>query len=91
MTNKTNVSTLDSLLEGAPTNALDLKCIELVKYVDPNRGILRTTSAPEEFDNIMLLNLSLHNKYDTILAWMNKSDWKSVYLGHWNDGVVGNE
>ena len=70
-----------------------LKKIELVYMIDCDADRAIATDKPSDFNYIMLLERgytegSSHlNNYDLIMAWDEEND-KTLYLGHWNDGVI---
>ena len=81
---------------------LAVKCVEqVVKEPKPISFILvlgavigggRVASAvlsPKNWDCLALLSKGGENKYDTIVAWNEDENEKFVYLGFWNDGIVG--
>ena len=70
-----------------PTETKELKKIEFVKALI-NENEWDTPCSPGDWDNIMLLEKDYtYSGLDLIMAWDCISD-KTIYLGHWNDGIV---
>jgi len=71
------------------------KIIELVKYVNDlikNPSIYNPCFTIKSYDCVALVYKSNQNCYfDIILCWDYDSKDKTLFLGHWNDGVVLNE
>lgn len=71
----------------------ELKKIELVYMIDCNAEIVDADDEPYYFNYIMLLEKGYTKRsnhldsYDLIMAWDEEND-KTIYLGHWNDGVI---
>jgi hypothetical protein len=65
-----------------------LKKIELVKCLSSNITIANSGMLPHEFKNLMLFEKNYgESGFDIIFGWDNIND-KTIFLGHWNDGVV---
>lgn len=68
--------------------------IEFIKYIDGNGNIYSSEAKPNEWENVMLLIPKSTDDcmYDTMLAWDDTTDGEdscsTIYLGHWNDGVI---
>lgn len=73
-----------------PTEQKELKKIEFVKALDASGEYRTPRNMPYQYDNVCLYCAATNPKnFDCILAWDNGDDSaKSLYLGHWNDGVV---
>ena len=71
----------------------ELKKIKLVYMFDCNADKTTANDKPSDFNYIMLLERgytkgsSRLDTYDLIMAWDEENN-KTIYLGHWNDGVV---
>ena len=71
----------------------ELVKIELVYMIDCDVDRVSADDEPCVFEYVMLLergytkHSSRLDNYDLIMAWDNE-DNKTLYLGHWNDGVV---
>lgn len=66
------------------------KRIELIKFIDGDSSAIDTTSLhASEYNYTKLLHDVRMDGYDVIACW-NASDTHdfSLYLGHWNDGIV---
>lgn len=64
------------------------KKIEFVYWLDPEEGPDGDFDvSPSDYDNLCLLGRDDYNKYDLIMAW-DINNARTIYLGHWNDGVV---
>ena len=67
------------------------KPIELRRYVNQYHEKIGTAGCDaSDFDFITLISKGGSTHYDMILCWDedNEND-KMMYLGYWNDGVVG--
>lgn len=72
------------------------KCIELVRFIDTSNNTLLKEVAisprcdATDWDHLRLVIKGNANEFDVIAAWDNdSSNSPALYLGHWNDGVVG--
>lgn len=70
-----------------PTKTKELKKIEFVEGLDAPSKMRCASRGPSSYENVMLLELGYFNDGDLIMAWDN-IDYKMIYRGHWNDGVV---
>lgn len=63
------------------------KPIEFVKVIRGHGSILDAEYTPKAYDKVRLIS---RDSMDVIAAWDEGRDITrvSVYLGHWNDGVV---
>ena len=87
-----------NLFKLTPVEKTKLKPIEFVYFLD-SWAVLKSqliikcsekdTRAPNSYDYISLIEKNSAG-WDTILAWNSNCDRKDIYLGRWNDGVVGN-
>lgn len=65
------------------------KPIELMKYLKQIGEIQKyVVLYPKDFDYISLVSRGASGEYDIIMCWNNSNAIKSIYLGHWNDGVI---
>lgn len=64
------------------------KPIEFVKALSSEGFVSGSSSKPENWKNISLL-IQDGGQYEVMLAWDDSPNDGVVYLGHWNDGVVG--
>lgn len=70
-----------------PKKEKELKKIELVYYLSRGKKQKSATTRAGHWGNIMLV--SNDGEYDIMLAWDGQeASCGTVYLGHWNDGVV---
>ena len=70
------------------TESKPLKPIEFVKMLGYGGKIEPSACNPEGWSNIMLLEKKYtSDDFDLIMAWNNINN-KTIYLGHWNDGVI---
>jgi hypothetical protein len=64
------------------------KPIEFVKYFNGDKAIA-TRDSPCIFENVILLEKNyFSDDYDLMWAYGENPNDGSLYLGHWNDGVV---
>lgn len=77
---------------GAASEVAPKKPIEFVKILDHYGKILNAVREPYEFSNIELICFSYckisGKNYDLIFAYDDDRNGGSLYLGHFNDGVV---
>jgi len=76
----------------------DKKKIEFVKSISRSQSIIdASTTSPSHWDNIVLLEIKgydyhrdgFNNELDAMYAYNNgREQHGTIYLGHWNDGVV---
>lgn len=72
-----------------PTENKELKTIELVKYMDKSLSFTTTQISASDFDNVLLLEPNYYSSgFDLIFVFDNTKGEETLYLGHWNDGVV---
>ena len=84
----TKVTTLEDLLKGKQQEEQPKKKpIELVKALDADIQIKDAATTPTDWNTLVLLEEDYGSGYDLILAY-DKIQSTTVYLGHWNDGVV---
>jgi hypothetical protein len=76
-----------SIFGQQPTETKELKKIEFVKWLSLESDLEKAKVVPSNYENVMLLEKNYPIGYDLILAWDEVSN-KTLYLGHWNDGVV---
>lgn len=70
------------------TESKKLKPIEFVKALGRSGEIELSACNPKDWKNIMLLEKEYtSDNFDLIMAWDSIND-KTIYLGHWNDGVI---
>lgn len=62
------------------------KAIEFVRCLTID-GAKEPTYTPEHYGEVMLMGKN--SGYDLIIAYDEGDAGKAIYLGHWNDGVVG--
>lgn len=68
----------------------DKKEIELCYVFDTlDNEIRRDSIHPSHHDNVVLLGKAYGKDCELIMVWDDDDDYKLIYLGHWNDGVVG--
>jgi hypothetical protein len=61
---------------------------ELDEYTKLDKKIIEPLYSPLDFDNVSLLKKTIDG-FDIILAWNDNDECsKTVFLGHWNDGIV---
>lgn len=71
------------------------KRIELVRFIDTSNDselsevANHSATDASDWDNLRLVIKGDPNEFDVIAAWDNDSSGPNLYLGHWNDGVVG--
>ena len=66
----------------------ELKKIKFVKALVNEFAFDKSCCSPKSWANLMLLEKEYTKSgLDLIMAWDDISD-KTIYLGHWNDGVV---
>jgi len=72
------------------------KPIELVRYISSCKeyelsNVASTTScSPSDWNHIRLVIKGNGYEFDVIAAWSDYcDDSPALYLGHWNDGVIG--
>lgn len=54
-----------------------------------NSSCSKAEAMPINFDNIILLVKGLEGELDIMMAWNDtESEQRSIYLGHFNDGIV---
>ena len=63
------------------------KKIEFFKYYTAN-GLIESRSLPEYFENIELICRGYKAEYDLMFAYNKDRSVGTLYLGHFNDGVV---
>lgn len=81
----TKVTTLTELLQEETKQ--EKKPIEFVKFLNEFGKIDKATCFPKDYLTVSLIQSKYTNEFDLILAWNNIS-YPTLYLGHWNDGVV---
>lgn len=78
-----------SIFGQADAEAKKLKPIEFVKTLLENGELEDAESEPKNWGNLILLEKKYtSSKMDLILAYDENPNCGSLYLGHWNDGVV---
>lgn len=63
------------------------EAIELVWFLNKG-GRMKAIASPDSWDHICLLGADAKTDFDLIMAWDDDDDYKYIYLGHWNDGIV---
>lgn len=73
-----------------PTEKKELKKIELVRYWDRGLSLVTVyTIKASDFDNVLLLKPDYYNSgLDLIFVFDDEKGEETLFLGHWNDGVV---
>jgi hypothetical protein len=69
----------------------DLKKIEFIRYLNTCLSFLsfhEGTSTPSIYENLVLLEREYGEGLDLIWAYNDDPNMGTLYLGHWNDGVV---
>lgn len=66
----------------------ELKPIELIKWIDSNGMLVHSGCRNEEWQNIVLLSRRDMLDLDVIWCYDENPNTGTIYLGHWNDGVV---
>jgi len=65
------------------------KPIGFVKHIRRRDGIIdESTSVPNDFKNITLLQCSYTKDLDLMWAYDESPNQGFLFLGHWNDGIV---
>jgi len=74
----------------------DKKPIELVRFIDANTSrpftdvAEATKCVPTDWNHLRLVIKGDRNEFDVIAAWDDDSPRSpALYLGWWNDGVIG--
>lgn len=66
-----------------------LKPIEFVKKLGYTCEIEASVTEPKEWENVMLLERKYtYDGLDLMIVWDEDIDDKTIYLGHWNDGII---
>lgn len=90
--NKRKVMTKVSVLGQANEEKIELKKIELVKYITSKGSGIDEASLPaSNFGEVILIQTNAFETggFDLILAKSHNPDINdTIYLGHWNDGIV---
>lgn len=78
---------------GASKKNESRKKIEFLYYLHEYKGAMEVcnvqSDTPSIWDNVMLLSrASGRREYDIIFAWNKNLNEGTLYLGHWNDGIV---
>ena len=65
-----------------------LKPIEFVKYISTHGNQVYTCAKPADFGNVELICKKYGGLYDLMFAFDGERSSGSLYLGHFNDGIV---
>lgn len=73
-----------------PIEKKELKKIELIRYLDKSLFFATVKEIKaSEFDNALLLESDYCNSgLDLIFVFDDEKGEETLFLGHWNDGVV---
>jgi hypothetical protein len=85
----------NNISKEAMVNGTDAKKpIIFKRFVDTRTNYCTISSNPASdpgsFDNVRLIAKGIKGEYDVIATWQDNSPESIfIYLGHWNDGVIG--
>lgn len=75
-----------TILGQEPNKAKELKPIEFIKYINIDESFSDATTKPSRWKNIELV--CRYTMFDIMFAYDDDRDRGTLYLGHFNDGVV---
>ena len=76
------------ILGQEPKEEKKLKPIQFVKFLSSALNFQYSTGLPKNFDHIELIRRNYNHEYDLMYVYNEDRNEGTLYLGHFNDGVV---